>query len=567
MTESSRLGDQAKAAIAKGDIAEARTLLQQALTQDDRNVRLLQLAAQTAEIGGKTEIAVQLLRTALQLEPENRATIAALFRLCLAEQDLATAEQLVEQDKAIDGADVPHLLLCSHLALTKGEETEAEHYLSGLLAHEPEHQEGLAMQARLAMRRGRPEAALFFTRARQGNKENIALLRDHARSLASQGDYDAALAILDEAIANNICAPELIIDQIALLSEAGRDADNTAALAAAEEQARDNGNLRMALADLIMQQDRPADALALLADQKQPEDHPEIRLTEARAAGMAGELDHAERLFAALQNDRYPIPPLTLVRHLIRRKRYNDAENLLQKQLEHDSSDISAWALIDCVWRVTGQHDKHKWLHNPESVTANLDLGMSLDEIEAAANWLRGQHKAKAAPTGQSLRHGTQTGGSILAFDDDITKLLRARISAAVNHYISQWPEQHSRHPLFQWKDHQWRFCGSWSVRLTDGGHHKPHIHPEGHVSSASYWVLPIRERTEPFAGAFELGRPPDDLGIDLGPVRIIKPKCSHLVLFPSTFYHNTRPFSEGERVTLAFDVSFLNRNCFSSRL
>ncbi|WOE75748.1 tetratricopeptide repeat protein [Alterisphingorhabdus coralli] len=556
MTDSSRLGDQAEAAIAKGDIATARTLLQKALAQDDCNVRLIQLAAQTAEMGGQSKMAVQLLRTAMQLEPHNRATIATLFRLCLADGNLAGAEQLMARDHATAGIDVQHLWLRSQLALANGQEEHAEQHLADLLAQEPQHQDALAMQARLAMRRGRAEAPALFERAREKNLSDVALLRDHARALASQGDYAAALEALGDTKADNPLVAELITDHIALLSEAGREKEAEDALAAATEQARGNSELRIALADLIMQQDRPAEALAMLAGQRQANVHPEVRLTEARAAGMAGELDHAERLLAGLDESRYPIPPLTLARHLIRRRRFGDAENLLQKQLERHGGDISAWALIDCIWRVTGQNEKHLWLHDPDKVTANLDLGMSADDIEVAANWLRAQHKAKAAPTGQSLRHGTQTGGAILTFDADMARLLRDRIAAAVNRFISGWPEQDSSHPLFRWKKQAWRFRGSWSVRLTDGGHHKPHIHPEGHISSASYWVLPDESDTDRFAGWFELGRPPHDLALDIEPSTSVRPQAGHLVLFPSTFYHGTQPFGLGERMTLAFDVN-----------
>jgi len=36
----------------------------------------------------------------------------------------------------------------------------------------------------------------------------------------------------------------------------------------------------------------------------------------------------------------------------------------------------------------------------------------------------------------------------------------------------------------------------------------------------------------------------------------VIKPERGKLALFPSTLYHGTRNFAEGERMTVAFDVS-----------
>ena len=41
-----------------------------------------------------------------------------------------------------------------------------------------------------------------------------------------------------------------------------------------------------------------------------------------------------------------------------------------------------------------------------------------------------------------------------------------------------------------------------------------------------------------------------------LEPVRLVEPKQGRLVLFPSTMWHGTRPFSAGERMTVAFDIA-----------
>ncbi len=56
-------------------------------------------------------------------------------------------------------------------------------------------------------------------------------------------------------------------------------------------------------------------------------------------------------------------------------------------------------------------------------------------------------------------------------------------------------------------------------------------------------------------AGHIELGRPPPKLRIDLEPRYTLRPIPGYLALFPSTLYHGTRPFSDGRRMTVAFDV------------
>jgi len=36
----------------------------------------------------------------------------------------------------------------------------------------------------------------------------------------------------------------------------------------------------------------------------------------------------------------------------------------------------------------------------------------------------------------------------------------------------------------------------------------------------------------------------------------VVEPKPCRLALFPSWMWHGTRPFGEGERMTVAFDVA-----------
>ena len=76
-----------------------------------------------------------------------------------------------------------------------------------------------------------------------------------------------------------------------------------------------------------------------------------------------------------------------------------------------------------------------------------------------------------------------------------------------------------------------------------------------GWFSSALYIVLPPDLGREQ-AGWLTLGEPPPELGLGLAPARLIEPKPGRLALFPSTMWHGTKPFAEGERMTVAFDVA-----------
>lgn len=552
--EIARLITQAQTALSGSAIAKARSLLQQGLNLNPRNIRLLQLAAETADMGGQAAMAMALLHTALKLEPDNRVTLTALFGLCLQNNAITAASQWLERDHAIGGDDIHHKLMHARWLLAAGEEAKVQHVLTDALQADPDHEETQQLLAQLAMRQGRASAPQLYAQARAGQWDNVPLLRDHCRSLASQGDYTAALDLLDKALAAGPSDAALIIDRLALLYESGASEAAETAKIDALEHARSDSALRMMLADMLMQRDQPRRALTMLNEQRADTDHWEVRLTESRAAAMAGEMSHAADIMAVLLHENRPIPPLLMARHLIRQHSFADAQSLLESLVKQDVGNIGAWALLDCVWRAANHHTQHRWLHDPARMTALLDLGLDQGELDQAVAWLRAQHHARAAPTGQSLRRGTQTGGAVLAFDDDIARALRHYIGQAVDLFVSQWPDHDERHPMLRFRSHCWRFRGSWSVLLHDGGHHKSHIHPEGHIASASYWTLPD-SHAQP--GLLELGRPPEDLNITLEPLATITPQIGHLALFPSTLYHGTRPYGTGERMTLAFDASF----------
>jgi hypothetical protein len=81
-------------------------------------------------------------------------------------------------------------------------------------------------------------------------------------------------------------------------------------------------------------------------------------------------------------------------------------------------------------------------------------------------------------------------------------------------------------------------------------------VHPQGWISSALYVHLPAPVATDPpSAGWLTLGEPQKELGIELEPLLLVEPRPGRLALFPSYSWHGTRPFSEGERLTVAFDV------------
>ena len=243
------------------------------------------------------------------------------------------------------------------------------------------------------------------------------------------------------------------------------------------------------------------------------------------------------------------------IRHLLRLGAVTEALPLIDHELESERA-VGAWPYASIAWRLSGDERAHWLEHDPRFVQV-FDLGPRLLERGELAAHLRNLHVAKGEYVDQSVRGGTQTDGPLLSRIDPWVRQLRTAITDSVEAYVGNLPEADPNHPLLsKRRDRRVRFAGSWSVNLRPGGRHANHVHPEGWISSALYVSLPPRGANDvPDAGWFTLGQPQEELGIALEPWRKIEPQPLHLVLFPSWMWHGTVPFSQGERLTVAFDV------------
>jgi hypothetical protein len=197
------------------------------------------------------------------------------------------------------------------------------------------------------------------------------------------------------------------------------------------------------------------------------------------------------------------------------------------------------------------------WLEGDPRLVGVYDLADAIPSFDALAERLRTLHVTRHQPLEQSLRGGTQTDGFLFSRTEPEFRALRAAVLDAVRAHVAQLPPPDPKHPQLGRPRTPIRFQGAWSVRLSAGGCHANHFHPEGWFSSAFYVVLPEPDERGPEpAGWLTLGEPQAELGLDLPPLRLIEPRPGRLVLFPSTMWHGTRPFGAGERLTVAFDVA-----------
>ena len=570
-------GDSAADAIARvrfamqsNDLAGARRIAEDGRRAHPSNAALADTAGDLALKSGDAVAAVERFKAACELEPSSLDYVLnhaiALQRL---ERHGDAIALLSAHEKA--GRTVPRygsIRALSHRTL--GQAAKAAHWYDAVLSLEPHHPRALHGRARVAIERGEADAVARFDAALAVTQGDADLWLGKAQALEVAGDVAGA-----RAIAQQLCsqAPGFIaaLSFLSGMRLAAGEADFTTPFRAAAAKAPQDPNIPATHAETLAGLDYAGEAaeIAAAARARFPNEA-HFTLLEAVHSGSAGDLERAEAAFAQLPRST-PHLAVHEARHRIRTKEFDRADDLLNQALEQKPWDITAWSLRAIVWRVLANagdaaaQARAAWLHEQTGLIQMRSLCGRDGLVDDAADYLRELHAGSAMPLGQSLRGGTQTRGILFHRTEAILGELHDAIAATLEEYRRDLPAADVTHPLLRLRDAPWRLAGSWSVRLTEGGdHHSAHIHPLGAISSALYLTVPDAASGPDQQGWLEVGRPKADLGLNLGPIKVIEPKPGHLALFPSTAYHGTTPFSSGpsdgpatkaERMTVAFDV------------
>lgn len=244
------------------------------------------------------------------------------------------------------------------------------------------------------------------------------------------------------------------------------------------------------------------------------------------------------------------------MRHTMRYCRFPETAKIGERAIT-SHGDMECWAWLGAAWRLSGD-PRSDWFHRGTALIGTHDLDYSPADLQSLAGVLRALHRSSGPPLGQSPRGGTQTPGPLLKRFEPEIRQLRQKLKQAVRQYIETLPAPDPRHPFLGRPRRAFWFEGAWSIRLRPGGLHLSHIHSHGWISSALYVDVPNDLADSPGQeGWLQFGVPLLPEGEVAGePLRVIPPVNGRLALFPSIFWHGTKPFHEGEqRLTVAFDV------------
>lgn len=401
----------------------------------------------------------------------------------------------------------------------------------------------------------RPAAALF-AHAHTLVPGNPDIIRNHALALAAEGDGAGAQRLLEDTLK---AAPGwveghriLAVQRITGGDEAGFDRS----YAAAVESEPQNAALWMGWFQLHAQRkdwDRAGevlhDAMAQISDNRS------LELATLYLASESGSARENAAFFNAVADLADPGIDLCRVRHHLRSSDAQRAVAIAERHIAGPTARMF-WPYLSLCWRLLDD-PRAGWLDGAPIYAKAVDLDFTEPELSELAEVLRGLHLMKAPYPDQSVRGGTQTDRQLFFHPHPAIQQARQKVTEAVRTYISALPPADISHPLLgPPRDQTLLFEGSWSVRLTGAGYHAAHTHVMGWISSALYIVVPEPKAAGPApAGHLAFGVPPPELDLPHAADRQIEPRPGRLALFPSTMWHGTEPFAEGERMTIAFDI------------
>jgi len=153
------------------------------------------------------------------------------------------------------------------------------------------------------------------------------------------------------------------------------------------------------------------------------------------------------------------------------------------------------------------------------------------------------------------LHHGVQSSGNLFKRPEASFRKLAECVTEAIERYRQTFSGENCQ--FVKAFPKQTEFASSWYVKMKSGGHLTSHIHEEGWVSGSLYLTLPMNKQHE-HEGSIELSTHGDDYPKqhDNFPTKTIAPEVGDLVMFPSSVFHRTIPFSsDEERICIAFDL------------
>lgn len=511
---------------------------------------------------GRWDEAAQAFRSALQLRPEMVEPQFELAELLYKAGALQDAEKAYLDLLAGTPGFAPAKLGLGAALLALDRAEEAEQLLADAVAENSEPRLLAGLHCNLAIakrcRRNFTAALNHFEQSQKLDPTRRDLDLARADTMQDLHRLEDALALYRQVLARDPANEAAHAAYNDLLYRMGREGE----FLTSYDRAPPTPALQIAKANALVMAKRHQEALVIFTTLlgKDPGNL-------AAAAGAATSLVQMRRygeaeamLEAAMLRDPFnPDLPFRLSAALLCKGDPQKAAFVIEQGLRLAPADQLGLALLGSAWRMMGD-ERDEELNGYDSLIRIFDLPppagfSSMSQFNAElGGYLDQLHPPTREYLAQSLRGGSQTSGRLFGGGHDLIERLQIRVREAVDRHIAELRPD-SSHPFLSRRSAGFRYSGSWSSRLIDGGYHTNHLHRGGWISSCYYVRLPRavsdgKERQ----GWITFGQP--DFESSLPIRRTIQPEEGQLILFPSYTWHGTLPFQgTAPRTTIAFDA------------
>ncbi|MGI9512839.1 MAG: 2OG-Fe(II) oxygenase family protein [Anderseniella sp.] len=419
-----------------------------------------------------------------------------------------------------------------------GQPREALEMLQPVTSEAPGLMRGQTLSARCWLALGHRDKALDHLATVAGYVDSAprpALARANlAQFYALADEWDTATSILEVAVSLEPDNVELKVKHADMLANAGQWREALMIFEAAVKKFPENGSLLRSTAISAQMCNQSVRAVELY--------------TRAMAAGLADKQVYSN-----------------LIGALIELGRIDEAHRHAVNWCAAMPADIEAMAFMALLEVEVGNTDAAaRWFDFGRFVKGHtIEVPEGYDDLDAFNKALEavvlGHNRLETPPEDHPTWHhpALRIGPDINNDHSGPVGELEKQMRIAVDRYFAESPNDDD-HPFLVTEPKDYDIV-AWSAVLDGEGNQKPHIHMSGYLSGCYYVTIPdeVSGSGDDNAGAFEMGRPPEELPFKAAfPVETVKPQEGLMLLFPAFMYHGTVPFkSKQKRICVAFDV------------
>jgi|TARA_B100000767_G_scaffold247143_1_gene247243 tetratricopeptide (TPR) repeat protein len=279
----------------------------------------------------------------------------------------------------------------------------------------------------------------------------------------------------------------------------------------------------------------------------------ELPITKSMASRLyaQGELEKSLSLF-----DSYNTPDSRsrAIECLYALRNTKEIYKRIENTAELDDGNLKIAAFASFIAETQQEDTAHRFCRKPLDFLHFSNLSSKVENSNSFITNLIGDLKNIGAiwqPPNQSGNGGFKTIGNLFRYSSSNIVTLKEIILSEIDVYykkfqnekcsfIEKWPAE---------KD-----ITGWHIMLKEQGYHNLHIHQDGWLSGVIYLkVVPSLDENE---GAIIFDMAVPNISESRLPKIIHNPQKGDMVLFPSSLYHGTIPFStDTDRIVVSFDL------------